>query len=660
MKQTLITLVLFCCAWGALGKGGPSLSGRVTDDAGRPLTNVRVVLRIAHASTGGRLLQTSADGTYSFGKLEPGDYEAVFSLNGYEGQHITAIHADKEALLLNVQLHKSGAWGSSIVSHRYVAEVRTNATPGGRTLRKAYSHDLKGPHKAISGGDGVTVHSYKAIEAEPGSPRGESYRTEIAAAPPVGTASKVSESGALKMGDEAVAAYGATAAAAPDAHAGMLTSGEINDFSKWTLWEDMSMDALKGYRSTWPFRPEARYTVLVKSKNGMPLCNAHVKMSGGSGQVWEAVTDNTGKAELWYGMWNMDMSTAHSLSASVEYGRERFPIPTLKPFSEGVNILPTNLACLNPAKLDIAFIVDATGSMSDEINYLKAELRDILQKVHDSMPAIQVQTGALFYRDLSDEYVTRISDLTPDFEKTEAFIADNRADGGGDFPEAVDAALEEGLNGFHWNADATARLAFLVLDAPPHDDAATVKHMQELTARYAAMGIRIIPVVCSGSDKPMEYLMRSIALATNGTYLFLTDHSGIGGSHTAPTTDKYDVEYLNGLIYRVIYRCVYIPSCSERQAAQTDTANVQQKTDSVTINWRYYPNPTTGILHIQHTHTSGYLLITDVTGKAIMRVPADISGMTTIDLGQYPAGMYAIRYNWADDKWVSGKFVLIH
>jgi hypothetical protein len=361
-------------------------------------------------------------------------------------------------------------------------------------------------------------------------------------------------------------------------------------------------------------------------------------------------------------MWNVNGDMApKNLSATVEYGKEHFDISTLKPFSEGANILSTNLSCLNPAKLDIAFLVDATGSMQDEINYLKAELRDILKKVHDSMPGTQVQTGALFYRDLSDAYLTRTSDLTPDFDKTEAFIADNGADGGGDFPEAVDAALEEGLNAFHWRPDATARLAFLVLDAPPHSDAATVKRIQELTAQYAALGIRIIPVVCSGSDKPNEYLMRSMALATNGTYLFLTDHSGIGGSHTAPTTDKYDVEYLNGLIYRVIYQCAYMPSCDEHLAGRTDTSKVQQRTDSATtINWRYYPNPTTGVLHIQHTNTSGYLLVTDVTGKAVLRVPADPSGITTIDMSQYPAGIYAIRYNWAEDKWVSGKFVLVH
>jgi hypothetical protein len=300
--------------------------------------------------------------------------------------------------------------------------------------------------------------------------------------------------------------------------------------------------------------------------------------------------------------------------------------------------------------------------MQDEIDYLKAELRDILQKVKDSMPATQVQTGAVFYRDLSDAYITRSSDLTPDFSRTEAFIADNNANGGGDFPEALDAALEEGLNTLHWRADATARLAFLVLDAPPHNDASTIKRMQTLTAQYAARGIRLIPVVCSGSDKSNEYLMRAMALATNGTYLFLTDHSGIGGSHTSPATDKYDVEYLNGLIYRVIYQCTYMPACKPALSQQRDTMLVSDPTSDSTkiIGWRYFPNPTTGILHIEHTYTTGYMLISDITGKAILRVPVDASGRTTIDIGQYPAGLYAIRYNIENDRWVSSKFVLVH
>jgi hypothetical protein len=40
--------------------------------------------------------------------------------------------------------------------------------------------------------------------------------------------------------------------------------------------------------------------------------------------------------------------------------------------------------------------------------------------------------------------------------------------------------------------------------------------------------------------------------ATLGRYLFLTDDSGVGGSHMEPTIPCYNVQRLNNLVYRVI------------------------------------------------------------------------------------------------------------
>src|SRR6185436_20046360 len=85
---------------------------------------------------------------------------------------------------------------------------------------------------------------------------------------------------------------------------------------------------------------------------------------------------------------------------------------------------------------------------------------------------------------------------------------------------------------------------------------------QKLIMQATAKGIRIIPVTCSGIDKSTEYLLRSFALATNGTYVFLTDHSGIGYHHIEPTTDKYDVELLNDIFFRVIYNFSHTMECT--------------------------------------------------------------------------------------------------
>ncbi len=68
----------------------------------------------------------------------------------------------------------------------------------------------------------------------------------------------------------------------------------------------------------------------------------------------------------------------------------------------------------------------------------------------------------------------------------------------------------------------------------------------------AARGIRIVPVVASGIDGNTEFLMRLTAIATNGTYVFITNDSGIGNEHLEPTVGDYEVEHLKDLIVRVI------------------------------------------------------------------------------------------------------------
>ena len=46
--------------------------------------------------------------------------------------------------------------------------------------------------------------------------------------------------------------------------------------------------------------------------------------------------------------------------------------------------------------------------------------------------------------------------------------------------------------------------------------------------------------------------MRYMAIATNGTYVFITNHSGIGNNHIEPSIGEYEIEYLNQLIVRLI------------------------------------------------------------------------------------------------------------
>jgi hypothetical protein len=56
----------------------------------------------------------------------------------------------------------------------------------------------------------------------------------------------------------------------------------------------------------------------------------------------------------------------------------------------------------------------------------------------------------------------------------------------------------------------------------------------------------------SSHDLDTEFLLRTFAMLTGGTFTFLTDHSGVGNPHAEPTIGAYQVELLNELLIRII------------------------------------------------------------------------------------------------------------
>ncbi|HEY8895198.1 MAG TPA: VWA domain-containing protein, partial [Niastella sp.] len=185
-------------------------------------------------------------------------------------------------------------------------------------------------------------------------------------------------------------------------------------------------------------------------------------------------------------------------------------------------------------------------------SYLKTELLDVINQVKSTNSNYIIRTGAVFYRDEGDDYVTKRSDFTTNSNATLDFIRDQSAGGGGDFPEAVHTAVKEAVQQLAWSSRAKSRIMFLVLDAPPHDNDAVMATLAEQVKAAAKKGIRVVPITASGINKLTEYLMRQIAIATNGTYVFITNDSGIGNNHLEPTVGEFKVEYLNNLMVRLI------------------------------------------------------------------------------------------------------------
>ncbi|XEC93491.1 VWA domain-containing protein [Paenibacillus tarimensis] len=344
----------------------------------------------------------------------------------------------------------------------------------------------------------------------------------------------------------------------PEPRPGQLTAGEWNDTLNWSDWENLlnGQDGY-GYQERWGFFNFRRLVVEVSSKDG-PVADAIVIVKDKSGQfVWESRTDLLGRAFAYAELFDDQRERRESVySVEVQVGQdivkqyENVPISrqeVLKINVDGKSDLPDTA--------DIMFVVDTTGSMKDELQYLASELKDVVRRVdQESGQRLKLRLSANFYRDHYDDYVVRPFPFTGDVEQAVKQIAAQTAEGGGDYPEAVDEALTDALHEHEWSREARARLLFLVLDAPPHDDSRSLARMRDLTKDAARMGVRIIPVVSSGTNIDTQYLMRFMAAATGGTYLFLTDHSGIGNDHIEPDVGEYEVQYLNDLLTGVILR----------------------------------------------------------------------------------------------------------
>lgn len=330
---------------------------------------------------------------------------------------------------------------------------------------------------------------------------------------------------------------------------GLVTAGEWNDLDNWAFYQKTLMkEPFKGFPDDWQMYTNHRIAVAITAKN-KPAANATVTLFRNDTPIWTAKTDNLGRAELWVGAFQKEkeLNTALlRLKVNEQW------VSTAAISETQVNRIALDETLPSPTNLvQIAFVVDATGSMGDELEFLKMDLKKVINEVQKTNTQLKISTATVFYRDEGDEYVVKHSPFTEDINQTTEFISQQRADGGGDFPEAVDKALVQ-LNQLQWQPEARTRIAFLVLDAPPHNKPAVISSIQYSVKTAAASGIKLIPVVASGIDKTTEFLMRFIAMYTNGTYVFITDHSGIGNKHLEPSVGEYQVEKLSDLMVRLI------------------------------------------------------------------------------------------------------------
>ncbi|MFZ4399322.1 MAG: T9SS type A sorting domain-containing protein [Bacteroidales bacterium] len=498
---------------------------------------------------------------------------------------------------------------------------------------------------------------------------------------------------------------------------GKLTASMLNDFSKWELWQDIKKNELKQFQEVWKISPQLRYAVQVRGNKEMAVVDAVVLLKNAEGNtIWSARTDNTGKAELWLNMF--EDSKIQNMQLVVIYENKTYNYENPGLFKNGINAFKIPVDCDIPNQIDIAFVVDATSSMDDEIAFLQSDLVDIIQNTKSNFPGNTIHLGSIFYRCYGNSYVTKTSILSSNIEKTVNFIKNQYSGEGGD--EVVEEAFRVSIDSLQWNPSARARLLFFVMDEQPLTNADVIKKMQIYTQKAAEKGIKVIPVIASAETfshaSSLEYLMRSIALATNGTYVFLTDHSNIGDKHAKPTTDQYDVELLNSLLKKIIYQFSYVPECNakiySKEVSDTtyisnntivahvvidtsrkiqqnppktnlkvfpsyknpDSSNNKNITNTLKqIDYtdnkenrtfknkeiKFYPNPTSGKITVEIEGKINEIFLFDIAGKLMAKFNSKNESSIEIDLSNYSTGIYFLKFN-DNLQWFTGKIILNH
>jgi hypothetical protein len=324
----------------------------------------------------------------------------------------------------------------------------------------------------------------------------------------------------------------------PEAFQSFLRQAELNIYARHLV---------KHFRSL-------PLTVTVRGGDGRPVGEALVSIAAAPGRSVDLVTRTDGRA-VFLASWDRlpaDQDLAVTITPPDGSAAVHQTVPAGNTRCE---VVLSGFRGRLPCNLDLGIVLDTTGSMKDELKFLKDEAEGIAREVRVRFPHVRTRYGLVVYRDenMGDEYVTRTFDFTPDLHKFRKNLAAQSAAGGGDLPEAMHRGLEEAAK-LTWRDRDTARVLFLIADAPPHvqDGRATLKGVNALRRR----AIAVYPVAASCPDADAnggtEFYMRTAALLTGSQYLFLTDDSGVGDAHAEPHIPFYQVQKLSKLLARMI------------------------------------------------------------------------------------------------------------
>jgi hypothetical protein len=210
-------------------------------------------------------------------------------------------------------------------------------------------------------------------------------------------------------------------------------------------------------------------------------------------------------------------------------------------------------------RVEVTFVLDTTGSMGGLIDGAKRRIWSIARRIGEGRPRPDLRIGLVAYRDRGDQYVTRVFDLTSDMDEVYRNLMSFEANGGGDTPEHVSAALSDAVQKVSWSRGAALRMIFLVGDAPPHVDYQDGFDYRRAVREAGARGIGVEAIQC-GVDAATAEVWREVASLGGGHYAQI---DGDGGMPVRVTPADAELAKLNSELSTTV---VAGGSAGEREA----------------------------------------------------------------------------------------------
>lgn len=264
---------------------------------------------------------------------------------------------------------------------------------------------------------------------------------------------------------------------------------------------------------------QERITLKVKDAAGKSIANAHVVIKAGDKMLTHGSTYADGTFLFFPSEYDINYDI---FKADIIYNQNVKTIEIRRDGARQIDItFKQHRARYNNVPLDILFIFDTTGSMGEEINRLKTTIEIIYSNLVYSSSKPKLRFGMVLYRDVGDDYITRIVPLTENLQMFQAELDKVNANGGGDWDEDLQTALKSSMTEIKWDINGI-RLAFIITDAPPHLDYKQQYTYVDACHEAHERGIKFFSIGTGELPLKGEYILRQISQYTYAQYIFLT------------------------------------------------------------------------------------------------------------------------------------------